>query len=129
VSTTREHPLSQNPGQYQWWGEFIPPSEALSTFSPNLSDYDMDMDDSGANAEVAQQSKIMRLRSEMHAIADRFAALDLELKTELRKSGYSDDSAYFSSAASVASTVGSKRRRVDFSEHRAESILEERETT
>lgn len=90
----------------------------------------MDMDDSGANAEVAQQSKIMRLRSEMHATADRFAALGLELKTELRKSGFSDDSGYFSSAASVASTLGSKRRRVmDFGEHRADSILEERETT
>lgn len=108
----------------------MPLQEAMGTFSPSLSDYDMDIDDSGADVEVAQQSKISRLRSEMHATADRLAALDLELKTELRKSGFSDDSGYFSSAASVTSSLGSKRRRVmDFGDHRAESILEERETT
>lgn len=122
VPATREYPHLLNTGQHRWWGESKSLQEAMGISLPSLSDYDMDIDDRGTNAEVARQSRIMRLWSEWHATADRHAALDLELKAELRKSGYSDDSGYFSNSASVASSLGSKRRRVMDLANNAQSL-------
>jgi hypothetical protein len=102
----------------------------------------MNANDSGANAEAAYQTRIMELRSEISAIraqmqlrqeehnklVDKLAALGLELKSELHKSGLSSDSGYLSSASFVGSIGSLKRRRVsDSDEHHPESILEEEE--